>query len=151
MERTWTSSVPSKHYEDAASPGVLPLRMYIQELLSRSRARYSTLSLALYYLVLLKTHLERHQDIVAQSALRCGRRMFLAALILASKYLQDRKHPTRAWSEISGLKVGEINANEMAFLDSIDWKLHITDSVWDRLQEAIIRSSPSLLGACIQD
>jgi hypothetical protein len=36
-------------------------------------------------------------------AKQCGRRMFLAALILSSKSLQDRNYSARAWSKISGL------------------------------------------------
>lgn len=56
----------------------------------------------------------------------CGRRMFLAALISASKFLQDRNYSNRAWSRLSGLPVKEINANERSFLDLMDYKLHIS-------------------------
>ncbi|CAJ0924033.1 3075_t:CDS:2 [Entrophospora sp. SA101] len=39
----------------------------------------------------------------------CGRRMFLASLIIASKYLQDKNYSNTAWSKICGLQVEEIN------------------------------------------
>jgi hypothetical protein len=80
-----------------------------------------------------------------------GRRMFLAALVLASKYLHDRNYPTRVWSKISGLQVREINRNEMTFLTAIDWKLHIMESVWDRWQEIVLASNPSTLSSRVRD
>lgn len=55
----------------------------------------------------------------------CGRRMFLAALICASKFLQDRTYSNRAWSKISSLPVKEINANEKAFLELMDYNLYV--------------------------
>ena len=55
----------------------------------------------------------------------CGRRMFLAALICASKFLQDRTYSNRAWSKISSLPVQEINANEKAFLELMDYNLYV--------------------------
>ncbi|KAG0287524.1 hypothetical protein BGZ97_007077 [Linnemannia gamsii] len=56
----------------------------------------------------------------------CGRRMFLAALILASKFQQDRTYSNKAWSKISGLPVSEINLNEIAFLALIDYRLFVS-------------------------
>ncbi|KAG6006646.1 hypothetical protein E4U21_006791 [Claviceps maximensis] len=120
---------------------ILPLRMFIQETLRRSRTSYSTLQVALYYLVLIRPHVpkpnstaeqQQHGDRHADRALHCGRRMFLAALILACKYLQDRNYSARAWSKISGLNTQEINQNELAFLFAVKWKLHITEDAFQR-------------------
>lgn len=150
VEVIWPTSVPASRCETASGRGVLPLRTFIQETLRRSRTSYSTLQVALYYLVLIKAHVPKHDftmeqpgDVASVRALQCGRRMFLAALILASKYLQDRNYSARAWSKISGLKVCEINANEMAFLAAVNWKLHITDPVWEKWQEIVLRHTPS--------
>lgn len=150
VEVIWPLSVPSSRCEAATGRCVLPLRTFIQETLRRSRTSYSTLQVALYYLVLIKSHVPKHdftmeqpEDMHSLRALQCGRRMFLAALILASKYLQDRNYSARAWSKISGLKVCEINTNEMAFLQAVNWKLHITDPVWERWQEIVLKHTPS--------
>lgn len=128
---------------------MLPLRTFIQETLRRSRTSYSTLQVALYYLILIKPHVpkrgftaEQIEDRYADRALQCGRRMFLAALILASKYLQDRNYSARAWSKISGLAVQEINQNEVAFLLAVNWKLHITDDVFQRWTEIVLKHTP---------
>jgi len=150
VEVIWQLSEPKSRCENASGRGVLPLRMFIQETLRRSRTSYSTLQVALYYLILIKPHLPKHDFTMSQPedaslrALQCGRRMFLAALILASKYLQDRNYSARAWSKISGLKVCEINTNEMAFLEAVNWKLHIVDSVWEKWQEVVLRHTPTL-------
>lgn len=53
----------------------------------------------------------------------CGRRMFLAALICASKFLQDRTYSNRAWAKISSLPCPEVNSNEKAFLEVLDYNL----------------------------
>lgn len=138
------------HRQELGHKAVLPLRTFIQETLRRSRTSYSTLQVALYYLILIKPHVPNHDftmeqpdDIHAVRALQCGRRMFLAALILASKYLQDRNYSARAWSKISGLATQEINQNEMAFLSAVNWKLHITDAVFKRWTEIILKHIPS--------
>ncbi|KAI1203472.1 hypothetical protein F5X97DRAFT_330157 [Nemania serpens] len=138
------------HRQEMGHKAVLPLRTFIQETLRRSRTSYSTLQVALYYLILIKPHVPSHDftmeqpdDIHAVRALQCGRRMFLAALILASKYLQDRNYSARAWSKISGLATQEINQNEMAFLSAVNWKLHITDAVFKRWTEIILKHTPS--------
>lgn len=149
VEVIWQLSEPKSRCETPSGPRVLPLRTFIQETLKRSRTSYSTLQVALYYLILIKAHLPKHDFTMAQPedaslrALQCGRRMFLAALILASKYLQDRNYSARAWSKISGLKVCEINTNEMAFLEAVNWKLHITDPIWEKWQEVVLRHTPT--------
>ena len=71
------------------------------------------------------------------SPVLCGRRMFLAALISASKYLQDRNYSNRAWAKISGLPVGEINGNERAFLKVVDYKLHLPAEEFQRWTERL--------------
>lgn len=136
--------------EETNNSSVLPLRTFIQETLRRSRTSYSTLQVALYYLVLIKDQLperdftmEQLDDCHSSRALQCGRRMFLAALILASKYLQDRNYSARAWSKISGLNTQEINQNEMAFLLAVNWNLHITEQVYHRWTDSVMKYSPS--------
>lgn len=132
--------------------GVLPLKVFIQETLKRSRASYSTLQVALFYLVLLKARLpagvlEQSRNAHGESrerecrALQCGRRMFLSALMLASKYLQDRNYSARAWSKISGLRSNEINENERDYLYLIDYNLHIPKESFDNWSKIVIALS----------
>ncbi|KAK3069959.1 PHO85 cyclin-5 [Teratosphaeriaceae sp. CCFEE 6253] len=142
------SEVPPK--DQSTKSGVLPLRVYIEETLRRSRTSYSTLQVALYYLILIKPFVPKHDftmeqdsDCPASRALMCGRRMFLSALILASKYLQDRNYSAKAWSKMSGLPVNEINVNERTFLGKVCWKLHIPELIFKRWTEVVLKYTPS--------
>lgn len=140
--------------ENASRQGgnVLPLDVFITETLRRSKTSYSTLQIALYYLILLK------QCVPAQAAdksgcraMQCGRRMFLTSLILASKYLQDRNYSARAWSKISGLPLKEINDNERRFLAIVNWDLHVpkcTFENWSKIVLQVCRRSQDISGAC---
>lgn len=127
--------------------GVLPLRVFIQETLRRSKTSYSTLQVALYYLILLKAklpHAHWANDSAERSpcrAMQCGRRMFLSALMLASKYLQDRNYSARAWSKISGLRSSEINDNEREYLRKIDYNLHVPKEHFDNWSKVVLALS----------
>ena len=129
---------------------LIGLQVFVQEVLRRSKTSYSTLQVALYYLILIQSCIPKHdftmeqtEDSPACRAMQCGRRMFLAALILASKYLQDRNFSARAWSKISGLQTCEINSNEMAFLSAVNWKLHIPQPVFEKWTDIVLKYSPS--------
>lgn len=74
------------------------------------------------------------------SAVLCGRRMFLAALISSSKYLQDRNYSNRAWAKISGLPAGEINMNERMFLSMIDYQLYVSAGAFQSCASLFILS-----------
>ena len=71
--------------------------------------------------------------------------MFLAALMLASKYLQDKNYSAKAWGQISGLQAKEINANEAEFLKMVDWQLHVHSSTFERWQCILVRHASTSL------
>ncbi len=166
VEAIWPTSSVYTHTE-TGSGGILPLRIFIQETLRRSRSSYSTLQVALYYLILVRPEIPANLDFTMEQrlpegstryddytirVLQCGRRMFLAALILASKYLQDRNFSARAWSKISGLSVSELNQNERSFLHAVNFELHITEEVFNRWTDVVMKLTPpgppSLPGRC---
>ena len=156
IEVIWPLSVISCSRDTVlGGKNLIGLRTFIQEVLKRSKTSYSTLQVALYYLVLIKPFVPRHdftmeqsEDSHASRAMQCGRRMFLAALILASKYLQDRNYSARAWSKISGLKVFEINTNEMTFVTAVDWKLHVPEPVFQRWTDVVLKYSSTQSPLC---
>jgi hypothetical protein len=77
--------------------------------------------------------------------------MFLAALIVASKYLQDRNYSNRAWSKISGLPVHEINANEICFLKLIDYNLFIAEDIFKRWSSLLLTHIQAISGSDISN
>lgn len=59
------------------------------------------------------------------SPLLCPRRTFLACLILASKFMQDRSYSNRAWAELVGLPPREIGRCERAVGNVLEWRLWV--------------------------
>ncbi|KAK1218799.1 hypothetical protein PQX77_018476 [Marasmius sp. AFHP31] len=59
------------------------------------------------------------------SPLLCPRRAFLASLILASKFTQDKCYSNRAWAKLSGLPPREIGRCERALGDALEWRLWV--------------------------
>ena len=172
----------------------LDLKMFIKELLRRSRSTCSTLQVALYY-IHKSRHVIRERVFHVQEAKRelqrlqgssmslslgaglgfdtlgdslgfagmstrdrsallarerdpiaKGRRMFVAALICASKFLQDRTYSNNAWAKICNLPVQEINNNEKAFLEIMDYNLFVNSEVFrnwtKKIQTLIDRQTP---------
>jgi hypothetical protein len=125
---------------------VMPTRGFCNEILKRSKATYSTLQISLFYVFRVKkvVHEKLYQRIKQQQSasmqtntqmddlMCCGRRMFLASLMVASKYLHDKNYHNKAWSKITGLDIKEINAAEMAFLKLIDYRLYVSKPTFDR-------------------
>ena len=127
----------------------LPLQLFVRETLRRGRASCSTLQAALLYCVRLSDAIQRSKAAAAPAALeglaveealkrredacmlRCPRRMFLAAVMAASKFLQDRTYSNRAWSRVSGLPVRELGKIERCFLAAIDYRLVVTNGEWE--------------------
>lgn len=143
----WPLSAPVLH-DTTYAHNVLPLQDFITETLRRSKTSYSTLQVAMYYLILLKEYLPKCDFTQEQScvptdrrAMQCGRRMFLSALMLASKFLQDRNYSTRAWGKITGLPTSEINTNELKFLEAVDWQLHVSKERFERWSHTVLALS----------
>ena len=133
----------------SGKPGVAPLHGFVQELIRRSRTSGSVLQTALCYIEAVRRKLPEmvsapvapvketsfegsFQDREATPAeplvpspLLCPRRTFLASLILASKFLQDRCYSNRAWAKLSGLSPREVGRCEKALGDALDWRLWV--------------------------
>ncbi|KAG1635351.1 hypothetical protein G6F44_009841 [Rhizopus delemar] len=122
---------------------VISTRGFINEILKRSKATYSTVQISLFYIFRVKKAIQyklhqRSQKKTSEPSnslddlMCCGRRMFLASLMLASKYLFDKNYQNKAWAQITGLGIQEINAAEMAFLSLIDYRLHVSKPTFDK-------------------
>ncbi|RKP24830.1 hypothetical protein SYNPS1DRAFT_16570, partial [Syncephalis pseudoplumigaleata] len=125
IESIWPAPPPT-----AVTVKLLPLRLFVQEVLRRSRTSYVTLQTALFYLTRVHNspwmrHMaDENCTYILDS---CGRRMFLASLVIATKYLQDRAYSNRAWSRVSGLSANEITRCERKLLNWLSWNLYIPD------------------------
>ncbi|TFK68657.1 hypothetical protein BDN72DRAFT_858209 [Pluteus cervinus] len=67
------------------------------------------------------------------SPLLCPRRAFLASLILASKFTQDKCYSNRAWAKLCGLPPREISRCEHALGEALEWRLWVVPHPIHRL------------------
>ena len=118
------------------------LRQFIVETSRKSKTSLSTMQLALMYCLRLRRTMDgfcTHRGSLATTSTGPEDLMhnFLTALILASKYLQDRNFSNKAWAKISMVDVGVINANERRFLAILDWNLHISTDRFKRWTDVV--------------
>lgn len=54
-------------------------------------------------------------------------RLFIVALMLANKFLDDNTFTNKTWSEVSGMKVQDLNIMESEFLEALEYTLFVRD------------------------
>lgn len=112
----------------------LPFREFISEVVRRSRVHSSVFQVAICYIARMKPIIleARRNGQVVPQRIACGRRVFIAALQLATKYLQDRCYSVHVWSRISGLSPKDLVANELALMQALDWNLFVSHTLYLR-------------------
>lgn len=85
--------------------------------------------------------------------LLCGRRMFLASIMVAAKFLQDKNYSNKAWAKLTGLPSKELGAVEREFLGAIKWDLNFKPGEWEswtrKLADAKLCSSTGAARAAL--
>ncbi|KAJ2970730.1 hypothetical protein NUW58_g9609 [Xylaria curta] len=123
---------PSPKAVRCSDNGLPTLEEFITQLVVSSHVQVSTLMSTLVYLTRLKSRLQP-----AAKGLRCTtHRIFLAALILSAKYLNDSSPKNKHWANYSnvqgdgysfGFSRTEVNLMEKQLLFLLDWDLRITE------------------------
>lgn len=128
----------------------MPLRHFIHEVLRRSRTNFITLQTALCYVEAIAARLptlvkeeaqfmlkraepgyvpqpdDENPEVPAlPSPLLCPRRTFLASILLASKFLQDRSYSNKAWAKLTGLAAREVGRCERVLCAALDYRLWV--------------------------
>jgi len=110
------------------------LRSFIVKITESSNTTITTFQVALYYLLQLHRRIENINETQKKQKLYtalCGRRMFLAALIIASKYATDRALSSGTWAthiigQNNGIRnVSEVNSIQQEFLSIMEYELFI--------------------------
>jgi hypothetical protein len=124
---------------------VVNTHAFVRHLLKRSRATRSTLQLAIFYLFRIRPHINNRSQY--DPIVKCGRRMFLAALICAHKYLYDNTFTNASWAKISKLPVKEINQAERALLEMLDYRLFVSTELYQKFEAQLREAIPSGVSA----
>lgn len=154
LETIWPSTsrvgeIQGQFPGGSSSVRSISLKRFIQEVLRRSRSSFSTLHVALYYLVQLKPQilaLSRNRSSEPKNPgkvnlLSCPRRCFLSSLMVADKFLQDRNFSARAWAKISGLQATELSTNMLDFLKALDWKTFVPGDVYAQWSDLLFENA----------
>ncbi|USW55081.1 Putative cyclin PHO80, Cyclin-like superfamily [Septoria linicola] len=100
-------------------------RKWVHQVLSATRLPAATILLSLYY---LNDRMIRFPDTVHGGDNEIYR-LLAVALILGSKFLDDNTFINRSWSDVTAIKVVELNKLEAFWLEKLEWRLHIDPSV----------------------
>lgn len=128
---------------------VVNTQAFVRHLLKRSRATRSTLQLAIFYLFRIRPHINKRSQF--DPIVKCGRRMFLAALICAHKYLYDNTFTNASWAKISKLPVKEINQAERALLEMLDYRLYVSSELYQKFEAQLREAIPQPAAASINN
>jgi len=126
-------------------------RKWVHQVLSATRLPSATIQLSLHY---LNDRLARFPASVVQGENQIYR-LLAVSLILGSKFLDDNTFINRSWSDVTAIKVSELNHLEMKWLSLISYNLHIdgTDpngfmawrSAWQQFDEEAEHNAKKLI------
>ncbi|QIW94609.1 hypothetical protein AMS68_000127 [Peltaster fructicola] len=99
-------------------------RKWVHQVLSATRLPSATILLSLHY---LSDRLKVFPDSVPTGENQIYR-LLSVGLILGSKFLDDNTFINRSWSDVTAIKVSELNILELKWLRLIEYNLHVDAS-----------------------
>lgn len=118
------SPTPRAHAQSIA-PHVM--HWFIVELLRRSHTSAPVIRAALAYITAAGPAIQRaiEEETDPECPLLDPRRVYLAAIILGSKFLLDRTYTNKTWASVSGLQALEVGRCERALGEVLQWRLWV--------------------------
>lgn len=123
MERMtdFVSQAVQSIFQTASQQPHPSFRKWVHQVLSSTRLPSATIQLSLHYL----HHRLQYYPESVQTGENQIYRLLAVALILGSKFLDDNTFINRSWSDVTAIKVSELNHLEMKWLDLISFNLHV--------------------------
>ncbi|KAJ2512691.1 hypothetical protein GGI11_004653 [Coemansia sp. RSA 2049] len=123
---------------------LLPFQTFCYELL-----RSTQIAVPIVMLTLLYVHKFKQRFPGLHGGNGSEYRVFVVALMLASKYLEDNTFTTLTWSEVSHLPARELTIMQRDFLIALDHRLHVPEpefNAWINRLQTIIVGEPLIAG-----
>jgi hypothetical protein len=98
-----------------------PFRKWVHAVLSATRLPSATILLSLHY---LSERFRLHPTSIQAKDTQIYR-LLAVSLILGSKFLDDNTFVNKSWSDVTSIKVKDLNALEMEWLSLISYHLHV--------------------------
>ncbi|KAG1641766.1 hypothetical protein G6F44_005502 [Rhizopus delemar] len=150
LSKTITSTQPTGDYQLGHSKETATIanrvsaafKKFCKQVLTATQLSESVILLALKYIAML---LQYNPSI--QGAEGSEYRLFTVALMLGNKFLDDNTFTNKTWSEVTGMKVRDLNVMELEFLDVLRFKLFVKNDEFDRWKAALLLFRHQLLNA----
>ncbi|KAG1144626.1 hypothetical protein G6F37_006562 [Rhizopus arrhizus] len=132
----------SKETATIANRTSAAFKKFCKQVLTATQLSESVILLALKYIAML---LQYNPSI--QGAEGSEYRLFTVALMLGNKFLDDNTFTNKTWSEVTGMKVRDLNVMELEFLDVLGFKLFVKNDEFERWKAALLLFRNQLLNA----
>ncbi|KAI8344193.1 hypothetical protein BC941DRAFT_408023 [Chlamydoabsidia padenii] len=117
-------------------------RTFCQQVLAATQLSESVVILGLKYIAkLLDT------NPYMQGADGSEYRLFIVSLLLANKFNDDNTFTNKSWSDISGMKLHELNVMELELLTAVDYRLFIRKEEFDHWKAGLLSFMAQLQNA----
>ncbi|KAB5588801.1 Cyclin protein [Ceratobasidium theobromae] len=124
---------PASPTPKTSVPSIAPhvMHWFIVELLRRSHTSAPVIRAALEYISRAAPEIQRvieesdERSCARDSPLLDPRRVYLAAIILGSKFLLDRTYTNKTWASVSGLDALEVGRCERTLAEALQWRLWV--------------------------
>ncbi|ORZ17189.1 hypothetical protein BCR42DRAFT_450992 [Absidia repens] len=121
-------------------------KKYCRSILQATQLSESVVLLSLKYIALL---LRNNPQL--RGAEGSEYRLYTVALMLANKFLDDNTFTNKTWSDISGMKMHELNMMEFEFLDVLQYLLFIPKADFDYWKSTLFNFRSQLHDSSITD
>ncbi|CAO3678171.1 unnamed protein product [Rhizopus stolonifer] len=117
-------------------------KKFCKQVLTATQLSESVILLGLKYIAML---LQFNPSI--QGAAGSEYRLFIVALMLGNKFLDDNTFTNKTWSKVTGMKVKDLNMMELEFLDVLGFQLFVQKEEFERYKRALLLLRHQLLNA----
>ncbi|KAJ3222183.1 hypothetical protein HK099_002582 [Clydaea vesicula] len=121
------------------------LKMFVNRFIYQTNTSCAVLQLALIYLskliFLIGTNSPSVKKFKNCPIFNCGRRMWLAAVIVSSKLINERPFKNVCFSKYCELPLWEVNAGEVIFLQALDYNLFVSHDLFYWFEDRLTKEN----------